>query len=79
MTPEAARKTAHACPRCGGDNRCAMAAGEAITACWCIDIRIDEQLLPGAGSDRSAMSCLCPGCARGTPGNGDHGGRSSEG
>ncbi len=79
MTPETARTTEHACPRCGGDNDCALAAGRPVDACWCVDVQIDEQLLPGAGDRNDALSCLCPDCARGNAGVAENGGKHSEG
>jgi hypothetical protein len=45
------------CPRCGADNRCALATGAPIEQCWCsqspaaMPVPID-----------TAASCYCPRC-----------------
>lgn len=51
------------CPVCGGDNRCAMAAGER-GPCWCASVSIDSAALARVPEALRGAACLCPACAR---------------
>lgn len=44
------------CPRCGADNRCALARGAAIAQCWC---RTAPVALPVPDA---APGCYCAAC-----------------
>ena len=50
------------CPLCGGDNRCAVAAGESVDACWCISVHIDDALLDKLSAADRGTRCICRQC-----------------
>jgi len=52
------------CPLCGGENQCAMAAGETGKACWCQAVTIDASALANIPAESIGKRCLCPACGR---------------
>ena len=49
------------CPLCGGDNRCAVAAGRSHESCWCWTATMDPTALARA-ADYADSQCLCAAC-----------------
>ena len=56
------------CPLCGGDNACAVAAGLAISECWCQAAILDRVVLAAVPARAAGTVCLCAACARPQPG-----------
>jgi uncharacterized protein (TIGR00290 family) len=50
------------CPLCGGDNACAMTAGE--PTCWCFSDRIPPAVLERIPPYARDVACICETCAR---------------
>ncbi|MDH4039049.1 MAG: cysteine-rich CWC family protein [Gammaproteobacteria bacterium] len=50
------------CPLCGGDNRCAMAAGRPVDSCWCAAATISAAALAAVPAESVGKRCLCPAC-----------------
>lgn len=69
LPPPAVPLPAFACPLCGGDNRCAVAAAGCFDppggACWCASVTIDAAVLASIPPAQRDRACLCPACARG--------------
>ncbi|MCB1730897.1 MAG: cysteine-rich CWC family protein [Halieaceae bacterium] len=59
------------CPLCGGDNRCAMAAGRAPESCWCNSVTIAPAALAAIPPESVGKRCLCPACGADTGGDRD--------
>jgi hypothetical protein len=53
------------CPLCGKPNRCAVAQGGDISACWCAAAIIDRETLAAIPVGPQQDACLCPACAQG--------------
>ncbi|HQU51325.1 MAG TPA: cysteine-rich CWC family protein [Casimicrobiaceae bacterium] len=49
------------CPRCGGVNACAMAAGDP-RPCWCTQVVVPAALLDGLPAGAKGVACLCAAC-----------------
>jgi hypothetical protein len=59
---------AGACPLCGGDNACAMAAPEGgARECWCFAARIPAETLAQIPEAERGRRCVCARCAGGPP------------
>jgi hypothetical protein len=55
---------AAACPLCGGDNACAMAAGDGGAGeCWCSAARIPPETLARLPEAERGRRCVCARCA----------------
>jgi len=52
------------CPLCGGDNQCAMAAGQPAASCWCQDVVISPAALAAIPAASVGKHCLCPACGK---------------
>lgn len=52
------------CPLCGGDNDCAIAAGEAIGECWCRTATISARALAAIPAESVGRRCICATCGR---------------
>ena len=52
------------CPLCGGDNQCAMAAGQPAETCWCQGASISPEALAAIPAESVGVRCLCPACGR---------------
>ncbi|RLA51094.1 MAG: hypothetical protein DRQ98_12030 [Gammaproteobacteria bacterium] len=52
------------CPLCGGDNQCAMAAGQPAETCWCRSASISPEALVAVPTESVGVRCLCPACGR---------------
>ena len=52
------------CPLCDQLNRCAMAEGESISACWCTSIRLTVDMLEAVPAKDRGARCVCATCAR---------------
>lgn len=50
------------CPLCGGDNQCAVAAGQPPESCWCQNAVISEAALAAVPAEAVNKVCLCPSC-----------------
>jgi hypothetical protein len=64
--PEAAptESAAGACPLCGGENACAMAAPEGGAGeCWCLAARIPPGTLAQIPEAERGRRCVCARCA----------------
>ncbi|MCB1695735.1 MAG: cysteine-rich CWC family protein [Halioglobus sp.] len=57
------------CPRCGGNNACALAAGLPAETCWCATATISSAALAALPADALGRRCLCPACghSKGAP------------
>lgn len=54
----------HACPLCGEENGCAVAAsGRFDTPCWCQDVAIGPETLARVPPAQRNRACLCRRCA----------------
>ncbi len=51
------------CPLCGGPNRCAMAAGQTDTPCWCTTITLTAAMLERIPPAKRGVACICAACA----------------
>lgn len=57
-----------ACPLCGGDNACAMAASaDAAAECWCSAARIAPEALARLPEAERGRRCVCARCAGAAP------------
>ena len=54
-----------ACPLCGGDNACGMAAGK--EDCWCFHAEIPAEVLDRVPAEARGAACVCRGCATPAP------------
>ncbi|MBB6674855.1 cysteine-rich CWC family protein [Cohnella nanjingensis] len=54
------------CPVCGGDNGCALLAGQPIEQCWCMRTRIPKEVLSAIPAERRGKACVCQACAAGS-------------
>jgi hypothetical protein len=52
------------CPLCGQPNRCAMAEGQLVGACWCVSIRLTADMLEAVPTEDRGVRCICVTCAR---------------
>ena len=52
------------CPLCGQPNRCAMAEGHAVGACWCVSIKLTADMLEAVPTEDRGVRCICDTCAR---------------
>ena len=60
--------SAAACPLCGGDNACAMAAGGGGAGeCWCSAARIPPEALARIPAEERGRRCVCARCAGASP------------
>ena len=55
-------KATDKCPLCGGDNQCAVAAGEPAENCWCMTATISEAALEALPAEERGVRCICPAC-----------------
>ncbi|MEW5931888.1 MAG: cysteine-rich CWC family protein [Gemmatimonadota bacterium] len=63
-----AAAAAAACPLCGGDNGCAMAAGDGGAGeCWCSAARIPPETLERIPGAERGWRCVCARCAGAAP------------
>lgn len=53
------------CPLCGGENGCAIAAGQSVSACWCSGAKLPREALDGIPTDSRGTVCICSRCAGG--------------
>ena len=51
------------CPLCGDANDCAIAAGDAVTECWCYGSRVPRALLVRVPEGSRGRVCVCARCA----------------
>jgi Cysteine-rich CWC len=51
------------CPLCKGENGCAMAAGQSVSACWCYGARVPRSVLDQVPPERRGAVCVCARCA----------------
>jgi len=51
------------CPLCDQPNRCAMAEGESVSACWCTNIRLTVDMLEAVPTKDRGVRCICATCA----------------
>jgi len=52
------------CPLCDQPNRCVMAEGESVSACWCTNIRLAVDMLEAVPTKDRGVRCICATCAR---------------
>jgi hypothetical protein len=52
------------CPLCGRPNRCAMAEGHPVGACWCVSMRLTADMLEAVPTEDRGVRCICDTCAR---------------
>ena len=52
------------CPLCDKSNRCAMAEGQSVSACWCTSIRLTVDMLEAVPTEDRGVRCICATCAR---------------
>ena len=52
------------CPLCRQPNRCAMAEGQPVTACWCVSAKLTRDLLEAVPVEDRGLRCICAACAR---------------
>ncbi|MEZ5568235.1 MAG: cysteine-rich CWC family protein [Halioglobus sp.] len=52
------------CPLCGGDNACAMAAGEPAESCWCQAVSLSPDALSAIPASSLGKHCICARCGR---------------
>ena len=52
------------CPLCDQPNRCVMAEGESVSACWCTNIRLTVDMLEAVPAKDRGVRCICATCAR---------------
>ncbi|MFN7857241.1 MAG: cysteine-rich CWC family protein [Acidovorax sp.] len=57
------------CPLCHQPNGCAMAAGLAPQACWCMRVTLSDQALAALPARDVGVRCICRHCGVG-PGAG---------
>jgi nickel-dependent lactate racemase len=50
------------CPLCGGENHCATASGKDPYSCWCMTIKVPEELLERIPEEKRGESCVCQKC-----------------
>src|ERR1700687_2619822 len=52
------------CPLCGQPNRCAMAEGHSVGACWCVSITLTADMLEAVPPEDRGVRSICATCAR---------------
>src|SRR6202035_2572451 len=62
--PDAPMSDKQKCPLCGQPNRCAMAEGHSVGACWCVSIRLTADMLEAVPTEDRGVRCICATCAR---------------
>ncbi|MBP3981784.1 cysteine-rich CWC family protein [Acidovorax sp. JG5] len=55
------------CPLCGQGNQCAVAAGQAVDACWCMSAQISAAALTAVPGALRGRACICPTCGASAP------------
>jgi len=66
-SPAPASPPEAACPLCGGDNACAMAAEGGAGECWCSAARIAPEALARLPEAERGLRCICARCAGTAP------------
>jgi len=59
---ETTKRRQQICPLCDADNDCAVAAGNTLGACWCMDEQFEESLLIQPTVSASSERCICRAC-----------------
>jgi hypothetical protein len=50
------------CPLCGKENNCAMATGADPHSCWCMSLKVPEELLERIPKEIRGKACVCKEC-----------------
>lgn len=58
---------ATSCPLCGRANRCAVAADNDPSRCWCMTATMDLGALARIPAEAQGTVCICARCAAGQP------------
>jgi hypothetical protein len=52
-----------ACPLCGGANECQLCSSAAYKGpCWCMKVKIPDELLNRISAEARNRACVCRGC-----------------
>ncbi|WP_319371330.1 cysteine-rich CWC family protein [uncultured Ilyobacter sp.] len=50
------------CPLCGGENGCATATGSDPYSCWCMTVKVPQELLDRIPKEKRGEACVCKKC-----------------
>lgn len=52
------------CPLCGEPNKCAFSLGKDPSTCWCMNIKVPNELLEQVPQEERGKNCVCEVCVK---------------